>query len=351
MKTAFRTIVIVILALIFVAILRNNRKEAQSEVSNAEITIDSIPVRIFDLEPDSAGFVLQTVGRVKSEDEVYVVSQTPGEIKSVLVKIGDKVKKGDVIARIDDYYALQEYNMAAKAHDQIKKDFDRYKDLAEVKAVTQQQLEQLTLQLEGAETKMNSLNKRLNDYLIKAPLDGLINQIFVTRGNATGLGTPVCEIIGGSTVKIEARINPDQVRHLKIGLKASAITEFGHGENFDAYLAEIGEKAGKFGGVAAIFKVAPEGKKIPPVGSMVNILISIPGESKLMLPRKALIYNEGKMGLFVLKKDKTVEFSPVRYADFDDTYVTLLDMTLNHMQIVIEGNYMLKNGDVVKVVL
>jgi RND family efflux transporter MFP subunit len=288
---------------------------------------------------------------VRSDDEVYVVSQTPGEIKEVIVKIGERVRKGDVIARIDDFYALQEYTMAKKAHDQIQKDFERYTDLAKVEAVTQQQLEQLTLQLEGAETKMNSLYKRLNDYLIKAPVDGAINQIFVSRGNATGLGTPVCEIIGGSSVRIEARINPDQAKNLTTGLKASVTDEFGHGENFNAYLAEIGKKAGKFGGVSAIFKLASDEKKIPATGSLVNIRLSTTGEPKLLLPRKALIYSEGKMGLFVLKQDKTVEFSPIRYIDFDDTYITLLDMKLNHKQIVVEGNYMLKTGDLVKVVL
>ncbi len=351
MKTAFRIIVILMLVLIFLVVLRNNKNAVKFEVANAEIAIDSIPVRVFDLKPDSTSLILETVGKVKSADEVYVVSQTPGEIKKVIVKIGDRVKKGDVIAQIDDFYALQEYDIAKKAHDQIQKDFERYTDLAKVEAVTQQQLEQLTLQLEGAATKMNSLYKRLNDYIIKAPLDGVINQVFVSRGNATGLGTPVCEIVGGSSVKIEARINPDQARDLKIGLKASVITDFGHGENYNAYLAEIGEKAGKFGGVAAVFKIASDEKKFPESGSLVNIQLPITGEPKLLLPRKALIYSEGKMGLFVLKQDKTVEFSPIKYIDFDDTYITLTDMKLNHKQIVVEGNYMLKTGDLVKVVL
>lgn len=351
MKTAFRIIVIVLLILIFLVVLRNNKNSVQYAMDNAEKSIDSIPVRIFELKADSTNLVLETVGKVKSDDEVYVVSQTPGEIKKVVAKIGDRVKKGDVIALIDDFFAFQEYNITRMARDQFKKDFDRYSDLAKVEAVTQQQLEQLKLQLEGAETKMNSLYKRLNDYVIKAPLDGVINQIFVSRGNATGLGTPICEIVGGSSVKIEARINPDQAKSLKVGVKASVINDFGHGENFNAYLSEIGEKAGKFGGVAAIFKMSADEKRIPESGSLVNIKISVHGEPKLLLPRKALSYIEGKMGLFVLKQDKTVEFSPVRYIDFDDTYIALLDMNLSHKQIVVEGNYMLKSGDLVKVVL
>ena len=78
---------------------------------------------------------------------------------------------------------------------------------------------------------MNSLEQRLNDYIVKAPVDGTINQLFVSRGNATGLGTPVCEIVGGKSVKIEAKINPEQAKYLHVGLKAILSSEFGHGEN------------------------------------------------------------------------------------------------------------------------
>ena len=184
----------------------------------------------------------------------------------------------------------------------MQKDYKRYANLAGVNAVTQQQLEQLRLQLEGAQTKMNSLEQRLNDYIIKAPVDGIINQLFVSRGNATGLGTPVCEIIGGTSVRIEAKINPEQAKYLHVGLKAVLSSEFGHGENYRAQLAEIGEKAGKFGGIAAIFTLDPQEKKSPKTGSIVNIRIEIPGEPKLLLPRQALTNKNGEMGLFVVHR-------------------------------------------------
>ncbi len=56
-----------------------NKKEVQFEVDKAKTVIDSIPVSIFYLKFDSASYTLETVGKVKSADEVYVVSQTPGK--------------------------------------------------------------------------------------------------------------------------------------------------------------------------------------------------------------------------------------------------------------------------------
>lgn len=348
MKNIFRITVLLLLIILVTMILVKNKKSVQFETEQAKTVIDSIPVNIVKLKPDSAGYTLETAGKVKSADEVYVVSQTPGEIKQVYVKIGEVVKKGDIIIQINDYYARQEFEMAQKAYEQTRKDYNRYSDLAGVNAVTQQQLEQLRLQLDGAETKKNSLEQRLNDYIVKAPVDGTINQLFVSRGNATGLGTPVCEIIGGKSVRIEAKINPEQAKFLHIGLKAVLSSEFGHGENYRVQLAEIGEKAGKFGGIVTIFTLDPEERKSPASGSIVNIHIEIPGEPKLLLPRQALTNKNGEMGIFIVHPDYRVEFAPVKYLDFDDNHIAIIGNEFINTPVVVEGSYLLKTGDLVK---
>jgi RND family efflux transporter MFP subunit len=350
MKNIFRFAVLLLLIAILIVVLTKNKKTVQFEINQAKTIIDSIPVSVVYLQPDSASLQLETVGNVKSADEVYVVSQSPGEIKQVFVKIGEKVKKGDIIMQIDDFYALQEFEMAKKAFEQIQKDYNRYTDLAEVDAVTKQQLEQLRLQLEGAQTRMNSLGQRLNDYIIKAPLAGIINQLFVSKGNVTASGTPVCEIIGGTSIKIEAKINPEQAKYLYVGLNAILSDDFGHGEEYHVKLAEIGERAGKLGGIAAVFALAPEEKKSPKTGSVVNIIIEIPVGPKLLLPRRALTHKYDKIGLFVVQQDNRVEFTPVKYLDFDDNHITIIGNELSNTRIAVEGNNLLKTGDLVKVI-
>jgi len=350
MKNIFRFLVLLLLIVWLAVVLTKNKKTVQFEVDSAKTLIDSIPVSIFHLQLDSATFILETAGKVKSTDEVIVVSQTPGEIKQVFGKIGEEVTKGEIIAKIDDFYAQQEFEMAEKAYEQLQKDYNRYSDLAGVEAVTKQQLEQLSLQLEGALTKTNSLRQRLNDYIIKAPVGGIINQFFVSKGNTAGLGTPVCEIIGGHSVKVEAKINPEQAKYLTEGLNAIMSSDFGHGENYSIKLTEIGEKSGKLGGIAAIFILAPGETKSPKTGSIVNIQIKIPVGPKLLLPRRALTNNNGEIGLFVLQTDNRVEFTPVKYLDFDDDHIAIIGNELNNRNIAVEGNYLLKTGDLVKVI-
>ena len=55
------------------------------------------------------------------------------------------------------------------------------------------------------------------------------------------------------------------------------------------------------------------------------------------------------MGIFVVKANNAVEFRPVKYIDFDDDRISLIGRELRDTRIVTEGNYLLKTGDLVKV--
>jgi hypothetical protein len=211
-------------------------------------------------------------------------------------------------------------------------------------------VEQLGLRLQGAETKMNSLKKRLGDYWIKAPLDGVINQLFVSRGNAVGPGTPVCQLIGGSYVSIEAQLNPDVVNDLQVGIKAKASSDFGHGQSYQTILTEIGKKPGKFGGVAAVFMLDEGELQSPEAGSVVNLQVQLAVQPKYLLPRKALTNTDGKVGVFIVQKDGRVKFHSLAYANYDDERVHVLDTAIYNMDVVVEGNFMLDDNDLIKLI-
>jgi hypothetical protein len=134
-------------------------------------------------------------------------------------------------------------------------------------------------------------------------------------------------------------------------MMATARTEFGHGKKYPVQLVEKGQKAGKFGDVSVVFILAEEASSSPEPGEIVDIYLDIPVDSKLLVPVKALTYNKEETGFYVLKDDFTVEFKSLQFSVFDDDMVEILDNQLENKQIVVEGNYLLKPGDLVKVLL
>lgn len=105
------------------------------------------------------------VGNVEPSEDVDIIAQASEEAVNVLVKKGDKVKAGDVIAKldtttIDDNIALQEANIAASEKSNkynisdAKRNYDNYKETID---------SGLNSSLESSRIQMNSAEKALND--------------------------------------------------------------------------------------------------------------------------------------------------------------------------------------------
>jgi RND family efflux transporter MFP subunit len=348
MKNWYRGIVLVLILGLIGVLLFRNKETAKINSINAKQIIDLVPVRVVVTELTSNRFTIMMAGKVEANSEIIVISKANGTIDKLSVGIGSAVNKNDEIARLDDFYSRQEYDMAKKAYDQIKREYNRYFELAELDAVTGQQLEKLKLQLQGAETKMRSMEKRLDDFIIRAPTSGIVNQLFITEGGALGQGMPVCELIGNSGVQITSKLPIDEVGAVSVGNKASMTTNFDHGITYPVYLSEVGIKNGKLGGVPVKFSFENDTKQ-PPVGSYCSIKLEARPKRGVLIPIQSLVSYQNQYGIFVVNTDRA-QFVWVEYDYFNDEYIILKDTLLNDKKVVTEGAFLLEHNDRVKIV-
>ena len=191
-------------------------------------------------------------------EEAKVPAREPGAIVELAVREGDALRKGDVIARIDDNQPQMERRKAKAEHDQAvakaESDVDvRYAVKAEgvseraytkakqayeaQKAVTEVEVDRLrlewqktALQIEQAELerKMSALaaaaksaevdatENAIERRLIKSPLDGVVVQVFPHLGEWMQPGDPLARVVRADRLRVEgyvdaARFEPDQV--------------------------------------------------------------------------------------------------------------------------------------------
>ncbi|MBQ9518626.1 MAG: biotin/lipoyl-binding protein, partial [Firmicutes bacterium] len=72
---------------------------AQEETAKAAAVV---PVEVMEAAPDSIAKSLTYIGKVAANDTVNVTSKLSGQVKEVYVNVGDTVKKGQTLLRIDD---------------------------------------------------------------------------------------------------------------------------------------------------------------------------------------------------------------------------------------------------------
>jgi len=171
---------------------------------------DSIEVQIEKSKKRSLTQVVSATGKIRPVTQVVITPEVTGEIVSLPVKEGDKVKKGQLLIKIKpDLYIAQQERMKASLDstranlrtkkvetDFLKAEYERVSQLFKSGMSNQQQLEKAQSDLSSSQSQIESLNaaisqaqaslKEVNESLNKttifAPMDGTISQLNVKLG-------------------------------------------------------------------------------------------------------------------------------------------------------------------------
>ncbi len=160
-------------------------------------TAPAVPVRIGIVEQRSVPVLIRALGNVRSQRSVEIRAQVDGVLVELPVKEGQLVRRGDLLARIDDRSIVaaveQAKAQAAVTEAQLvsaRLDLRRYQSLAKTQAIATQTLDQqraLVAQLEATlrthEASVAASQVQLSHTQIRAPSDGRVGIHNVHEGN------------------------------------------------------------------------------------------------------------------------------------------------------------------------
>ncbi len=154
--------------------------------------VQPIKVKTLIISEQTHTYAHTYVGKIEEISSVRLGTQSAGQVLSVLVKVGDHVRAGQELLRIDDTqarHALQAANAALEqAHDAYKRAQQMYAE----GGVTAQKMVELGSQLEQAQSKVSMSRKSLNDCVLRAPTDGIIGECKVKAGETI---TPAVSVV------------------------------------------------------------------------------------------------------------------------------------------------------------
>ncbi len=156
------------------------------------------------------------VGTVKFDKKSILASQSSGLVKKINFEVGDKIKKGRVLVKIDsDLLDAQIKSFVANleiANIKLKnaqKDYLRYKRLFETKSITAQEFDSSTLEYNSAEQNVISLKAQLEELKIQkdqkgviAPYDGVIVEKRINIGEWASSGKSIATIVNTSSIEM-----------------------------------------------------------------------------------------------------------------------------------------------------
>ncbi len=174
-------------------------------------------VKLRELKPVTFRHYVEVKGNVESDNNVFVPSEMPGIVERVIVKEGEKVKKGQLLAKIDDDQIQSQIKPLKTQLDLATTVYERQKRLWEREIGSEIQYLQAKTNKEALEQQIESIYEQLEMTKMTSPITGMVDQIMMKEGEMAAAGKSGIRVVGTGDMKIKANVSDSYYGQIKKG--------------------------------------------------------------------------------------------------------------------------------------
>ncbi len=231
------------------ALLEQTASRAQTEVEL--LPGDLVRAKIRELEQ-----ALAISGSLKAINSAFVKARVAGELQDFVVREGDTVQAGQVIAKIDprEYrsrvqQAQQQADAAKTQIDIARRQYQNNKSLVDQGFISATALEASASNLAAAQANhlatvagLEVAQKSLDDTVLRTPLAGQVAQRLAQDGERVGIDARILEIVDASRLELEATLSASESITIRVG-QSSLLHIEGSSKSISAKVARINPNA------------------------------------------------------------------------------------------------------------
>jgi len=178
------------------------------------------PVKIIKIGAESTDRRVTYPAKVEANRHTDLSFQVGGPIIKVYIKPGEKVKKGEVLAKIDPRDFQNDLKIAEANLKEAKSDYERYAKLVKSGAVARADYEKRVKNYEVAKSDYKIAEKALHDTVLKAPFDGIIARKYVEENTNVMAKQKVFTIQNNDKIDIAVNIPEQDIARARTGISA-----------------------------------------------------------------------------------------------------------------------------------
>ncbi len=283
--------------------------------------------------------VMTFTGTVEAEVVNNIAPQQPLRIKEIRYDIGDHVKKGDVLVRLDNSSLLQ----AKLQLDNAKTEYERSDKLYKSGGASKSEWDSRRLQYEVAQTAYSNLVE--NTTLI-SPITGIVTARNYDNGDMYA-GQPVLVIEQIRPVKIMINVSEPLFAKVKRGMAVDIVLDAYGNEVFAGKVARIYPTINKSTHTFQVeVTIANENERVRP-GMFARVTLPYGKENNVVIPDRAVqkLMGSGDRYVYVYNPaDSVVRYSKVELGRRIDTEYEVLSGVKSGEMVVTMGHMSLTNG-------
>ena len=335
--------------------------------SNSSTTLsEERKVEVTEVVPRPITYTVSAVGSLKTLEDVTISPKKAGIINQILVKEGDRVRKGQALVQLDEVDAKLQVEMSEARVKEAEASLEtnrttlaRYQKLWETKVIPQQTYDDLTLKvkldearLALAKAELNLAKQNLLDHQIVSPIEGVVNLKIAALGEHVNVAPKdeILKIVQMDPLELEFYVPENLAGVIHIGSKIQFTVKAFSEEKYFAILRFISPTADPATrNVRMKALVQNPGYRLKP-GFFAEVSLQTGGNpAALIIPESALFSQEGKFFTYTVQ-DETAKRKEVETGIRFEGKVEVLKGIQKGDRVITVGHEQLSEGMKVNVV-
>ena len=317
---------------------------------------------------------LTVVGNLIGLQTVDIAPRTAGRLLSVNVQLGDRVRRGQVLAKVDDREIVEQVRQAESAQEVSKAtirqreadlkvaelNFERSKNLFQRQLLAKQALDdaesrymaavaQFDLskaQLNQNDSRLQELRINLQNTSVSSPVDGFVGKRSVDPGAMVNTGTAIASVVDISRLRLVVNVVEKDLRMVSAGDPAEVEVDAYPGEKFQGKIARVAPVLDPATRTASMEVEIPNGdnKLKPGMYARINLTVE-DRKGTLVVPKSAVIDFESKRGVWKPNDENRATFVPVTLGIEGGDNIEILSGLKEGDKFVTTGAAAVRNND------
>lgn len=329
---------------------RDGKKDSDGDEDgeDEEDKEEAVPVEVAALERGPIESILRFSSNLEAEEQVKVYSQAKRLVTELLVEEGDRVRKDQVLLRLQDE---EQRSALAKTKSQLEKaqrEFERQKRLYSQKLISEQVYNDATYDLEQLQIAQADAERELSYTGVRAPIAGTVTARMINLGDQVQIGQHLFDIVDFESIVALVYVPEKHIGALRTGLTARLSAQMTGGKEYEGQVERIAPIVDpKSGTVKVTIDVGGQAGLRP--GMYVDVyLVTATREDAVLVPKRALVYDNDQIYVFRVNGENRAERIFIESALADKYYIEPREGLSVGDQIVVAGQAGLRDGSLVR---
>jgi membrane fusion protein (multidrug efflux system) len=254
----------------------------------------------------------EAVGTIEAADAISVVAEIEGVVKRLPFEEGGTVRRGELIALLDDVQASAENDRAEAVLEQSETTFNRVKAVVDQGAGSPQDLDDASSALKVAQANADFAKARWEKTRITAPFSGVVGARRVSEGAFVRPGDEITTLARFEELRVKFSVPERFIGKLTKGASVAVTTTAYPDEKLTGEIAVVDPILDPMTRTSEVIAVVqnPEGKFKPGMSANISAILSERGDA-LTVSSEAIFVEGNQAFVYVIQPDSTAMRVPL----------------------------------------